>query len=191
MIRKTNVKPRSCVKIVFNNDVKLKVSLSIVKINFVLAHYNAADFSILSDFEELKERLSIVNKSYVSLGKPLRYEYTFVYLRDTMLLAPAGKACLANLGQLYESTFHKKEISKYDLNDMSGFLKRDKEGFIAYAIQDAVSTLKHALSMEKFNLSIKQLGVPLTLSSIGRNDVFEEWGKLFNKHLPYQISGNT
>jgi hypothetical protein len=34
--------------------------------------------------------------------------------------------------------------------------------------------LKHALAMESFNFSIKQFGVPLTLSSIGRNYVFEK-----------------
>ena len=32
-------------------------------------------------------------------------------------------------------------------------------------------------------------GVPLTLSSIGRNYMFDEWLKIFDKHLPYQISG--
>jgi hypothetical protein len=152
----------------------VKISLSIVKNNYVLAHYNAADLSMLKDFEELKDKLSIVNKSFVSLGKPLRYEHTFVYVRDTMLLAPAGKGSLANLGQLYESCYYKKNICKEDLNDMEGYLKRDKTGFIAYAIQDAIITLKHALAMEKFNNGIKQFGVPLTLSSIGRNYVFDE-----------------
>lgn len=131
---------------------------------------------MLDDFETLKRDLSIVNKSFVTIGKPLRFEHTFVYLRDTMLLAPAGKASLANLGELYdnEGDFTKKTISQSDLNDMSSFLKRDRKGFEAYAKQDAVITLKHALSMERFNMNIKQLGVPLTLSSMGRNYVFEE-----------------
>ena len=43
--------------------------------------------------------------------------------------------------------------------------------------------------MEKFYMTLKQTGIPTTLSSIGRKDVFEEWGKNFNKHLPYLISG--
>lgn len=41
--------------------------------------------------------------------------------------------------------------------------------------------------MEQFNLSIKQLGVPLTLSSIGRNYVFEERKNNFPKKRPYLI----
>ena len=50
-------------KIVFNNDVKWKILLSIVKNNYVLAYYNAADLSMLNDFEELKEKLN--NSSYL------------------------------------------------------------------------------------------------------------------------------
>lgn len=45
------------------------------------------------------------------------------------------------------------------------------------------------LSMEQFNMRIKQIGIPLTLSSIGRNYVLEEWRTNFPKYLPYQISG--
>ena len=57
---------------------------------------------------------------------------------------------------------------------MSNLLVRDKEAFESYALQDAVITLKHALAMEKFNMSISQLGIPLTLSSMGRNYVFHQ-----------------
>jgi hypothetical protein len=57
---------------------------------------------------------------------------------------------------------------------MSKFLERDRTGFEEYAIQDAIITLKHALSMEQFNFGIKQLGVPITLSSMGRNYVLDE-----------------
>lgn len=46
---------------------------------------------MLNDWDVLKKSLSIVNKSFVSLGKPLRFEHTFVYIRDTNLLVPAGK----------------------------------------------------------------------------------------------------
>lgn len=47
--------------------------------------------------------------------------------------------------------------------------------FEVYVIRDAVITLKHALSMEKFNIRIKQIGIPLTLSSIWLIYVFEAW----------------
>ena len=131
---------------------------------------------MLSDFEELKKELGIVKKVFVSLGKPLRYEHSFVYIRDTSLLAPGGYSSLKRIGELYdtEGDFTKREISPQDLQKMSNLLERDRQAFEDYAIQDAVITLKHALAMEKFNMSIKQIGIPLTLSSMGRNYVFNE-----------------
>lgn len=188
---KTKFKPRARTKIIFNfNDSITKVSLTIVKNIFVLAHYNAADLSMLSDFNELKKDLSIVNKSFVSLGKPLRFKESFVYIRDTILLAPGGKNKLRDLSKLYsDKGLEKREISNKDLNDMRGFLKREPERFKDYALHDAVITLKHAVAMEEFNMKVNQIGVPLTLSSIGRKYVVKEWSNIFQKHLPYQVSG--
>jgi hypothetical protein len=44
---------------------------------------------MLSDFYDLKKDLNIVNKSYVTIGKPLKLNGVLVYVRDTMLLTPA------------------------------------------------------------------------------------------------------
>jgi hypothetical protein len=131
---------------------------------------------MLEDFEELKSQLNIVNKAFVTIGKPLRIHDSFVYLRDTMLLAPAGKASLEKLGVLYkeDGDFSKRIVSSEDKAQMGKLLQRDKQAFEEYAIQDAVITLKQALSMEKFNMSINHLGIPLTLTSIRRNYVFNE-----------------
>ena len=154
-----------------------KFSFSIVKNLFLCAHYNSADLCFLSDFSTHKGSLSIINKSFVTLGKPLKFSSTNVYIRDTILLAPAGKSSLSELGKLYtEDTgdFEKIAISSEDLVKMGEFLKRDPQGFENYAIQDAIITLKHAVSMEKFNFGIKQIGVPVTLASMGRNFVLDE-----------------
>lgn len=154
-----------------------KFSFSLVKNLFLCAHYNSADLCFLSDFGTHKGSLSIINKSFVTLGKPLKFSSTNVYIRDTILLAPAGKSSLSELGKLYtEDTgdFEKIAISSEDLAKMSEFLKRDPQGFENYAIQDAIITLKHAVSMEKFNFGIKQIGVPVTLASMGRNFVLDE-----------------
>jgi hypothetical protein len=188
-------KPRARTKLFFNIDNKAgtKISLTLVKNTFVMAHYNAADLSILSDFNDLKKQLSVVNKSFVSLGKPLRFKECFVYIRDTMLLAPAGKNKLHDLSKLYnsdgKSDFEKRQVSVNDLNNMRVFYEREPERFKDYAIQDAIITLKHAVAMEEFNMKVYQIGVPITLSSIGRKYVLKEWGSIFQKHLPYQVSG--
>ena len=131
---------------------------------------------MLQDFEELKMKLAIVGKCFVTLGKPLSFPHSQVYVRDTMLLAPGGKQKLKDLGKLYENegSFSKIEIDTSDIENMKAFLKRDQQAFEDYAIRDAVITLKHALQMEIFNKDLKQLGIPTTLSSIGRNYVFEQ-----------------
>jgi len=43
---------------------------------------------MLTDFKEIKEKLSIVAKSFVTIGKPFKLQDTFVYIRDTNLLLP-------------------------------------------------------------------------------------------------------
>lgn len=57
---------------------------------------------------------------------------------------------------------------------MSGLLKADKQLFEEYAIRDSIITLKHAVSMEEFNLSVNKIGVPLTISGIAKAYVLKE-----------------
>lgn len=120
------------------------LSITKSKTYFVIAHLTPADLSMLTDFNEIKEDLSIVNGSFVTLGKPLKFLGRNVHIRDTMLLAPAGNRSLAGIGRLYGGIMNKVRISKEDLEDMQGFLKRDKEMFIEYAIKDALISLIHA-----------------------------------------------
>jgi hypothetical protein len=100
---------------------------------------------MLNDFEEIKEELSIVNGSFVTLGKPFKFQGRSVHIRDTMLLAPGGSKSLTNIGRLYGEMFKKVEINKSDLEDMQGFLQRDKSKFIDYALRDALISLIHAI----------------------------------------------
>jgi hypothetical protein len=94
---------------------------------------------MLSDFYELKTKLSVVAKSFVTLGKPLRFDNTFVYVRYTKLLTPGSVKTLKEVGKLYEKDgeYSKVDISFEDLNNMDKFLERDREAFIVYALKDA------------------------------------------------------
>jgi hypothetical protein len=51
----------------------------------------------------------------------------------------------------------KRIVSEVDKSRMSELLLRDKQALEEYALQDARITLKHSLSMEKFNMSIKKM----------------------------------
>jgi hypothetical protein len=58
---------------------------------------------MLDEFEDIKFDLGIVNKSFVTLAKPLRIEDSNVCIRDTILLSPAGSGSLDLLGKLYDT----------------------------------------------------------------------------------------
>jgi len=114
-----------------------------------------------------------VAKSFVILGIPLRYDESFVHIRDTNFLAPTGMKSLKNIGKLSEKEgdLSKREIFREAIVQMSKLIARDKQALIVYAILDSNFTLKHAGELEKLNKSVMQLGIPRTLSSIGRNYV--------------------
>ena len=48
------------------------------------------------------------------------------------------------MGKLYGGVLTKLSISKKDLEDMKGFLVRDKEQYTEYALRDAIISLIHA-----------------------------------------------
>jgi hypothetical protein len=159
---KSIIKARSLTKLFLSSADKITLSIVKNNYNYIFAHYNSADLPMLEDFVEIKDKLSIVNKSFVTFGKPLKFNEINVYLRDTVLLAPVGKASLAELGKLYqlEGDFSKIIVSDEDKSQMSKFLQRNKQAFEESAIREAIITLKHALSMERFILTIQKLGIP-------------------------------
>ena len=163
-----------------------KVSVTKIRTNYFLAHLTNADLSMLNDFEIIKEKLNIVNKSFVTLGKPIVIGGTNVVIRDTMLLAPAGKRSLASIGSLYGQEQNKISLTQEQIQNMDLLLKKDKELFDSYALKDAVIPLIHGNFMEDYVFRLNELGVPITLSSIGAKYVKYSWEK--RKYVGYQLS---
>jgi hypothetical protein len=151
-------------------NISEKVSVTITRTYYIIGHLTPADLGQLSDFESIKEELTIVNGSFVTLGKAMKFLGRNVHVRDTMLLAPGGSKALSVIGGMYPN-FPKLKITTTDLENMQGYLEREREKFVEYALRDAVITLVHASWMEDFNFSIGGLGVPISLSSIGRKYV--------------------
>ena len=169
-----------------------KISISLIKNNYIISHYNPSDLSLLGDFHLFKEELNIVNKSFVTLNKPFEYEGSNVYIRDTHLLTPAGGKGLAALGKLYSEEledYKKIEVTKDDIEHMDEFLIRDPKAFREYAIRDTLIPLKHAVTLETVNFDIKRIGIPITLSSMGRALVLDKWSSAYERYFPYQLSG--
>ena len=163
-----------------------RLSVTKTKNYYLIAHLTQADLSMLNDFDEVKEDLSIVNGSFITLAKPIKFRGKNVHIRDTMLLAPGKSRSLSSIGSLYTEEFKKVKISKNELEDMQGFLKRDKEKFTEYALRDAIISLIHASWMEDFNFNLGGVGIPVSLSSLGRNNVKSIWAE--SKYEGYQIS---
>ena len=154
-----------------------RLSITINRILTICMHESAADLSMLKDFETFKENLDIVHRSFVTLGKPLIRDWckSKVHFRDTVLLAPAGVKSLAGVGSIYGDELKKIDIGHYRGGKMRDLLKDNKDLFEKYAIQDSIITLKHASSMDDFNFSVNKIGVPITLSGIGKSYVIKEW----------------
>lgn len=170
----------------------LEMNINRVKNNYIISHLTNADLSMLKDFDTLKESLDIVNRSFVTLGKPLKVGGFNVHIRDTMLLAPAGKKGLSALGDLLG--FNKLELSQVDLQSMSLLLLNDREKFIKYAITDAIITLLYANYMEDELFKSRGLGIPLSLSSLSATYVLDEWERTGYKGYqihPQYLLGDT
>lgn len=142
-----------------------KMSVSRIRNAYFIAHLTNADLSMLSDFDDLKKELDIVNKCYVTLGRPLLIDNTNIFIRDTMLLTPAGKRSLDALGVLYG--VDKIKLTKDQISNMDRLLVEDRALFEEYAMRDAVIPLIHANYMEHFNFQLNEFGIPITLSSLG------------------------
>jgi len=67
---------------------------------------------------------------------------------------------------------------------MRSFLARDKKAFIDYVVIYAIIKVKHATANEVFNRGVKQIGVSLTLASIGIKYAANELSQTFiNNYL--------
>lgn len=63
--------------------------------------------------------------------------------------------------------FEKMKLTKEEITNMDVLLATDKNRFTNYAVRDAVIPLIHGNFMEHFNFQLNEIGIPITLSSLG------------------------
>lgn len=166
---------KSCSR--FSATLKTERIYITTRLNLILGcHFSSADLSMLNDFEEFKDDLTIVSKCYVIFGRGCsKDEWRFsLHIRDTMLLAPASSKSLADIGKMYGDDFKKIDLKKYR-GKMKLLALEKPDLFKEYAMRDALITLKHMIMMEEFNEGLNKTGVPLTLSSLSKAYVLKEW----------------
>lgn len=188
-----NSSNKSLSRITYRKD-NIRLSITTRRTTYICMHESSADLSILKDFDNFKSNLSIIGRSFVTIGKPLTIENakSKIHIRDTILIAPAGAKSLAGIGNIYGPEYKKIDLDSYR-GRMFDLLKDDPKKFEEYSIQDAIITLKHSNSMEDFYYKVDKIGVPLTLSTIGKCYVVKEWSKKSYKGYQYKdvILGNV
>jgi len=130
---------------------------------FLIAHFTVADISSLSDFDLIKEKLKIINKTFVTIGRPIIFDKVSLHIRDSSLLSVSGSS-LKEIGKLY-TTMEKKEIGE-NIKEMDVFMDSNYKDFREYAIQDSVLALFHTLKVEEtVIIELKKMFIPVSLAS--------------------------
>lgn len=165
------------------------------KATYLCAHYAVADFPAFSDLAELVARMDSVRRTFLTLKEPLQvncYNRTRglhkieVHIRDSMLLAPSGKASLGDLGDILG--IKKIALDPEQIGRMDILLKSDKPLFEEYALRDSEITVRYCEQMRELNWAIlNDRSIPFTLSSMGIALLFKTWEK--SKYDVSQILG--
>lgn len=159
----------------------------------LVGHYNRADIPAFSDKDQWWTQLKSVRNSLVSESVPITVRIQFgdqddednrvelkVHLRDTMLLAPAGKKSLAELGKL----INQEKIQLADNANDERFIKQNMKflreanwpKFKEYALRDAkVSALYFEEIARLYRNTTGAQTIPTSLSSIGIRLLLEDW----------------
>lgn len=146
-----------------------------------VAHFTAADFPALRDFEQLsqhrKRYFHAIRKTYVTLDRPLKRTVRIpgighrvpvsVRMSDTILWAPATHRSIAALGDAIG--LPKITLPKGAISNMRGLAASDPELFRDYAIRDAEVAAQYAHRFLKSCETTFGLGprVPVTASGAG------------------------
>ncbi len=97
-----------------------------------------------------------------------------VIMRDSLLLCPAGKKSLADLGELVG--LPKVELEEDQISHMDRLLRENRDLFLEYAQRDPEICVEHALIMMSLNHEVTgEYAVPPTLSSIGVVQLIQTW----------------
>ena len=149
----------------------------------LVAHFTLADLSALTSLKHLQGLLDSVRRTFVSIRDSFicklwdsnRHAHDVtVTLRDSMLLAPAGKQSLADLGTLVG--FDKLELSDGEIEHMDELLENDRDRFEDYALRDPQICVEYVKRMMALNEElVGEAEVPTTLSSLALKFLLRHW----------------
>ena len=164
---------------------------------YLVGHFTRADIPSFSNFIDMTKYINSIRSSFVTLDKQngiVKIELPTVdssvqsldiMIRDTMILAPASKHKLQDLGELVGIKKHKIEdkvdeqgnvIEDYYIKNMDVYMKDYPLEFEKYGIRDAEICVKYLQKiMDRFKQVTLEESVPLTLSGIGVTTLLKVW----------------
>lgn len=156
----------------------------------LVGHYNRADIPAFEDRGQIFGRVKNVRNSLVTQAVPIRVRMAFgdhhdpvelkVYLRDTMLLAPAGRKSLSSLGELVgipKMMLHETPEGDLRMKRQMKYVRANKpEVFREYALLDAkICALYFREVTSIYQQATGASFVPSQLSTIGVKILQDEW----------------
>jgi hypothetical protein len=158
----------------------------------LVGHYNKADVPAFEERKPILRRLSNVRNSLISRNMPINLRLKFsdvaddhadvaIYVRDTMLLAPAGKKSLASLGEMIGLNKLRLAADEAEERQIKSNMKvlrsLDWESYRSYALLDAEISARYFQQVtEMYQLETESKFVPTALSSIGMKLLVKDWG---------------
>jgi hypothetical protein len=142
---------------------------------YLCAHYNAADLTMLKDWDSISEKnIDLLKKSYVSIVSPLMsFANIPVHIRDTLLLASAAAASLDKVGKGHKMS--KIPLEERYKKDMRILWSENPVLFKEYGMFDSLITLIHALFTSDFALCLGDIKVPMTLGALSAKYLKNKW----------------
>ena len=153
---------------------------------YLFGHFSLADLPGFKGSDILYRRTDAVRRTFVTIGDAIpincwdetRHAHRIrVTVRDSMLLAPAGKQSLSAVGDMLG--LPKLQLDEGVISNMDAFRRKDPAAFASYAIRDAEISAIYCRKMLELNQEVNGIAkVPATLSSIALNHLFVIWAKL-------------
>lgn len=149
------------------------------------AHFALADFPAFEDLSNLVRKMDTVRRTFISLQKPIKItcydenrhaRKVQVQIRDSMLLAPNGKASLKDLGDILG--IEKLNLDEGQIERMDVLLASNKPLFETYALRDAEICVRYCDKMRELHHALLGMNtIPFTLSSLGVSLLLQTWKK--------------
>lgn len=170
----------------------------------LVGHYNRADIPAFEDRGQIFGRVNNVRNSLVTQAVPIRVRMAFgdhnepvelkVYLRDTMLLAPAGRKSLSSLGELVgipKMLLHETPEGDLRMKRQMKFVRANQpEAFREYALLDAkICALYFREVTRIYQQATGASFVPSQLSTIGVKILQDDWRSRVPGVDPVEIVG--